>query len=107
MNRLAEATRAPESIRWRDGRLWLLDQRRLPDEVIYEEATSAADVAAAIARMTVSSTPAVLGSERWVRPAPGDYTRRRPPTPGAFSNPPAAGAGLATEGVIMAGAAGR
>ena len=55
----AEATRAPEAIRWRDGRLWLLDQRRLPDEVIYEEAASAADVATAIAHMTVRGAPAI------------------------------------------------
>lgn len=55
----AEAMRAPESIRWRDGRLWLLDQRRLPDEVIYEEAASAAEVATAIAHMTVRGAPAI------------------------------------------------
>ena len=50
---------APASIRWRDGRLWLLDQRKLPDAVIYEEQRSARDVAAAIAQMTVRGAPAI------------------------------------------------
>ncbi len=49
----------PPSIRWQEGRLWLLDQRRLPAEVAYVERTDAADVAQAIACMQVRGAPAI------------------------------------------------
>ena len=49
----------PPSIRWQEGRLWLLDQRRLPAEVVYVERKDAAEVAAAIAGMQVRGAPAI------------------------------------------------
>ncbi len=49
----------PASIRWESGRLWLLDQRKLPEEVIYDEQTSAEMVAASIAAMKVRGAPAI------------------------------------------------
>ena len=55
----AQVVTVPPSMRWRDGRFWLLDQRRLPAEVVYEEQASAAAVAQAIANMTVRGAPAI------------------------------------------------
>ena len=49
----------PAAIRWERGRLWLLDQRKLPEEAIYEEQTSAEMVAASIAAMKVRGAPAI------------------------------------------------
>ncbi len=49
----------PAPIRWQDGRLWLLDQRRLPDEVRYEEQLNARDVARAIRDLHVRGAPAI------------------------------------------------
>lgn len=49
----------PPSIRWQEGRLWLLDQRRLPAEVVYVERTDAGEVAEAIACMQVRGAPAI------------------------------------------------
>ena len=49
----------PASIRWQDGRLWLLDQRRLPGEVGYVEQANAGEVAGAIASMLVRGAPAI------------------------------------------------
>lgn len=49
----------PPSIRWQEGRLWLLDQRRLPAQVVYVERKNAAEVADAIARMQVRGAPAI------------------------------------------------
>ena len=49
----------PAPIRWRDGRLWLLDQRRLPDEVFYEEQDNAGAVASAIRDLHVRGAPAI------------------------------------------------
>ena len=49
----------PAAIRWEGGRLWLLDQRKLPEEVVYEEQTSAGMVAASIAEMKVRGAPAI------------------------------------------------
>ncbi len=49
----------PAAIRWERGGLWLLDQRKLPEEVAYEEQTSAAMVAASIAGMKVRGAPAI------------------------------------------------
>ncbi|MCZ6888151.1 MAG: S-methyl-5-thioribose-1-phosphate isomerase [Gammaproteobacteria bacterium] len=47
------------SIRWKGGKLSLLDQRKLPDEVVYVEQSSAATVAAAIRDMQVRGAPAI------------------------------------------------
>ncbi len=49
----------PAAIRWEGGRLWLLDQRKLPEEVIYDEQTSAEMVAASISDMVVRGAPAI------------------------------------------------
>ena len=49
----------PAAIRWDRGRLWLLDQCKLPEEVVYEEQTSAGMVAASIAAMKVRGAPAI------------------------------------------------
>ena len=49
----------PAAIRWEGGRLWLLDQRKLPEEVVYAEQTSAEMVAASIAGMQVRGAPAI------------------------------------------------
>lgn len=47
------------SILWRDGRLRLLDQRRLPEEVVYVELASVEEVAEAIRGMLVRGAPAI------------------------------------------------
>ncbi len=49
----------PAAIRWQRGRLTLLDQRRLPEEVVYEAPQSAADVAGAIRELRVRGAPAI------------------------------------------------
>ena len=49
----------PTPIRWRDGRLWLLDQRRLPDEVRYEQQDDAGTVARAIRDLHIRGAPAI------------------------------------------------
>lgn len=49
----------PAAVRWEGGRLWLLDQRKLPEEVVYDEQTSAGMVAASIADMKVRGAPAI------------------------------------------------
>jgi len=48
-----------ETLRWRDGRLELIDQRRLPAEVRYVACDSAQAVADAIRNMTVRGAPAI------------------------------------------------
>src|SRR4029077_2259590 len=48
-----------EPIRWRGDSLELLDQRKLPHEMIYVACRSAAEVAAAIREMTVRGAPAI------------------------------------------------
>ena len=53
------AAEVPPAVRWKRGRLWLLDQRKLPATVRYVEQTSAAGVARAIANMTVRGAPAI------------------------------------------------
>jgi len=66
--RLAEtmgttATPAPTgfrtAFRWDGERLWIVDQRRLPSELVEFEARSAADVAHAIRDMIVRGAPAI------------------------------------------------
>lgn len=48
-----------KAIEWRDGRLYLLDQRVLPFEELWIAYDSAADVAAAIKAMVVRGAPAI------------------------------------------------
>jgi len=48
-----------DTLRWRDGRLELIDQRVLPGEVRYIACDSAQSVAAAIRNMTVRGAPAI------------------------------------------------
>jgi methylthioribose-1-phosphate isomerase len=48
-----------ETLRWRDGRLELIDQRRLPLEFEYVACADAAQVAAAIRDMVVRGAPAI------------------------------------------------
>ena len=48
-----------EPIRWRGDRLELLDQRRLPREVVWVECRNASDVARAIRDMVVRGAPAI------------------------------------------------
>ena len=48
-----------ETLRWRDGRLELIDQRLLPARFEYLSCTSAADVAVAIRSMAVRGAPAI------------------------------------------------
>ncbi|MDO5115311.1 MAG: S-methyl-5-thioribose-1-phosphate isomerase [Synergistaceae bacterium] len=49
----------PATMEWKDGALWLLDQRALPCETKYIECRSAEDVALAIENMTVRGAPAI------------------------------------------------
>jgi len=48
-----------ETLRWRDGRLEMIDQRALPSEVNYLPYTSAAETAAGIRDMVVRGAPAI------------------------------------------------
>jgi len=48
-----------ETLRWRDGRLELIDQRRLPLEIVYVACASAAQTADAIRDMVVRGAPAI------------------------------------------------
>lgn len=48
-----------EAIRWHGDRLELLDQRRLPEETVYLECSTAAQTAAAIRDMVVRGAPAI------------------------------------------------
>src|SRR4051812_40071787 len=48
-----------EPIRWRDGALELLDQRKLPREVVYVTCRTPHDVAVAIRDMVVRGAPAI------------------------------------------------
>jgi methylthioribose-1-phosphate isomerase len=52
-------TRAPEPIRWRDGRLELLDQTLLPQRTVYEAQTSLESVFTAIRGLKVRGAPAI------------------------------------------------
>jgi len=58
MNASSEAT-AVETLRWRDGRLELIDQRLLPGRLEYVSCTNAAEVAVAIRAMAVRGAPAI------------------------------------------------
>ena len=50
---------AEQAIRWCDDRLVLLDQRRLPNEVLFVECTSVREVTEAIRDMVVRGAPAI------------------------------------------------
>jgi methylthioribose-1-phosphate isomerase len=50
---------APESIRWHDGRLYLLDQRRLPHDVNYLPIRNLEDADHAIRTLAVRGAPAI------------------------------------------------
>ena len=47
------------SIRWIDGVVRMLDQRLLPDEVVYRDFTQCSEVAAAIREMVIRGAPAI------------------------------------------------
>jgi methylthioribose-1-phosphate isomerase len=47
------------SIRWQDGVVRMLDQRLLPDEVVYRDFTQCSEVAAAIRDMVIRGAPAI------------------------------------------------
>ena len=49
----------PETLKWKNNKLFLLDQRDLPFNVHYAECGSAEDVARAIRNMTVRGAPAI------------------------------------------------
>ena len=49
----------PAPIRWIDDRLWLLDQRRLPDQLAFEEQHTASQIARAIRNLHVRGAPAI------------------------------------------------
>jgi len=49
----------PDPIRWENGSLYLLDQRKIPFEVEYLKCTSYQDVAEAIEKMIVRGAPAI------------------------------------------------
>ncbi|MBI3374738.1 MAG: S-methyl-5-thioribose-1-phosphate isomerase [Betaproteobacteria bacterium] len=48
-----------ETLRWRDGRLEMIDQRVLPAEVVYRDYATAAGVAEGIRSMVVRGAPAI------------------------------------------------
>ena len=48
-----------QAVRWQDGELYLLDQTRLPGEIIDERQTSAAQVCASIKQLKVRGAPAI------------------------------------------------
>ena len=52
-------TRAPEPIRWHDGRLDLLDQTQLPERVLFERQTSLDSIFSAIRSLKVRGAPAI------------------------------------------------
>ena len=49
----------PAPIRWEDGKLWLLDQRLLPRQVVFEEQRDAESVARANRELRVRGAPAI------------------------------------------------
>ncbi len=49
----------PKTIEWRDERIFLLDQRRLPEEEVYLECADAAAVAEAIRTLAIRGAPAI------------------------------------------------
>src|SRR5438132_8657423 len=59
MNALSDTGEAVETLRWREGRLELIDQRVLPNRFEYVSCASAVEVAAAIRSMVVRGAPAI------------------------------------------------
>ena len=57
--KLQQQTGSFYAIKWNAGSLTLLDQRKLPNEVIYHDYTSALDIADAIKKMVVRGAPAI------------------------------------------------
>ena len=51
--------RAPQAVRWQDGALYLLDQTRLPGEVVERRQESVSQVWTAIAQLQVRGAPAI------------------------------------------------
>ena len=49
----------PSSLEWKDDRLLILDQRKLPGEVLFIDCSSAEDVAVAIESLAVRGAPAI------------------------------------------------
>ena len=79
------ASLADQAIRWQEDRLVLLDQRALPNKVLYVECTQASEVVAAIRDMVVRGAPAigvsaayavVLAAREQYAVAPEDWIRR-------------------------------
>src|SRR5437868_6749011 len=56
---MSSLTTAVQPIRWTHDALQLLDQRKLPGEVVYVECRTASDVARAIRDMVVRGAPAI------------------------------------------------
>ena len=56
---MSSLTTAVQPIRWTHEALQLLDQRKLPNEVVYVECRTSADVARAIRDMIVRGAPAI------------------------------------------------
>ena len=56
---MLEPVSTPETIRWEDGRLYLLDQRRLPGEVDYLHVAPLNDAVTAIRTLAVRGAPAI------------------------------------------------
>ena len=56
---MSSLTTAVQPIRWTNGALQLLDQRKLPGQVVYVECRTASDVARAIRDMIVRGAPAI------------------------------------------------
>ena len=54
-----QITELPETVSWRDGKLYLLDQTRLPQEAVVEEQQTAEDVWQSILALKVRGAPAI------------------------------------------------
>lgn len=86
---MSQLTTAVQPIRWTHDALQLLDQRKLPREVVYVECLTASDVAKAIRDMVVRGAPAIgvaaafglaLAAKRGddISSAAGELRRARP-----------------------------
>jgi methylthioribose-1-phosphate isomerase len=51
--------RLPPTIEWRDGKVRLIDQRRLPAELVFLEASSVAELCDAISQLAIRGAPAL------------------------------------------------
>lgn len=76
---------ADQAIRWHEDRLLLLDQRALPNQVLFVECTRVNEVVAAIREMVVRGAPAigvsaaygvVLAAREHFKVSPEDWTER-------------------------------